>query len=70
MNTPKPCDICEYLYWDVMAEDDPGAMAECMGMLPMGNMNCPKYKSRSCPIHRSPDCIFCKQVLKEIGKQE
>ena len=43
MNTPKPCDTCENLYYDCVAKDDPSYMAECKLGLPLGFMNCPKY---------------------------
>ena len=44
MNTPKPCDKCIYLYYDVMAKDDPSYMAECKLVLPMGLRHCSEFK--------------------------
>ena len=46
MNTPKPCDTCYHMYYDVMTEDDPGSESECIHDPPaeMGNMMCPYYK--------------------------
>ena len=44
MNTPKPCDTCKNLYWDVMSEDDPCSMAECKYGMPMGDMFCKGYE--------------------------
>ena len=47
MNTPKPCDSCEHLYFNAMFKDDPTDRAECL-LFPddewWGNPNCPKYQ--------------------------
>lgn len=29
MNTPEPCDKCDYLYADCMQHDNPNHSAEC-----------------------------------------
>lgn len=43
MNTPKPCDTCKHLYWDVLREEDPTDSGECKRGLWMGNLKCPEY---------------------------
>ena len=40
MNTPYPCYDCDNLYWNVLYEDDPSYMAECMLGLEMGDEEC------------------------------
>lgn len=44
MNTPKPCDTCKHLYWDVMTEEDPSSSAECWKDLLMGDLECKEYE--------------------------
>jgi len=46
MNTPKPCDTCENLYYNCLLEDDPNDISECKFDLPLGNRKCKKYKER------------------------
>jgi hypothetical protein len=43
MNTPKPCDTCRHLYWDVFSEEDPSYLAECTLDKEMGNLDCRNY---------------------------
>lgn len=43
MNTPKPCDTCIHLCWDVLREEDPTDSGECKKDLPLGDLNCPEY---------------------------
>jgi len=44
MNTPRPCDDCENLYYECMQEDDPDYLAECKLGLELGDVNCPAYE--------------------------
>jgi|WetSurMetagenome_2_1015567.scaffolds.fasta_scaffold01476_29 hypothetical protein len=44
MNTPKPCDTCQYLYVNVLEEDNPNYMAECEKNLKLGNTQCKEFK--------------------------
>ena len=44
MNTPRPCDDCENLYYDCMCKDDPDCFVECKLGLDLGDVDCPAYK--------------------------
>ena len=44
MNTPKPCDSCENLYYSCMSKDNPADEAECKLEKPMGMKDCKLYK--------------------------
>ena len=44
MNTPRPCDDCEYLYYDCMCKDDPDCLVECKLGLELGDDQCPAYE--------------------------
>jgi len=42
MNTPKPCDACALVYWNVMTEEDPtDNSAECKLGRRLGDVACP-----------------------------
>lgn len=44
MNTPKPCDECIHLCWNVLTENDPKEKAECSLDLTMGDENCSEFE--------------------------
>ena len=47
MNTPKPCDSCVHVEWDVMGEDDPNASVWCNeddAAKRWGDIRCPLYE--------------------------
>jgi hypothetical protein len=51
MNTPKPCDTCKNLYYDVMQRENPDYMAECMmfsiGAVWFGKEDCPYFTTEN-----------------------
>lgn len=44
MNTPTPCDKCQYLYYNVIYKEDPSHLAEGKLALIIGNINCESFK--------------------------
>jgi len=44
MNTPKPCNECNNLYFDCLQEDDPSYTCECKLGLPIGEKTCKSFE--------------------------
>lgn len=44
MNTPEPCCKCSNLYSNVLYEEDPSYMSECLLGKKMGDLRCKHFK--------------------------